>query len=196
MHLAMLAFALSVALILSAQVARGQTPGTKAPEGPTSILEFSAKDIDGKDVALSRYKGKVLLIVNVASKCGYTPQYAALEAIYQKYKDKGLTILAFPANEFGGQEPGADKEIQAFCTGNYNVTFDLFSKIKARGEGQHPIYKFLTSKDTDPGFPGDIKWNFTKFLISRKGNIAARFEPKIKPDDAEVIKAIEAELKE
>jgi glutathione peroxidase len=183
----------TAALVLSASMVRAQSPATR-PADAKNILDLTAQDISGKDVPLSRYKGKVLLIVNVASKCGNTPQYANLEQIFEKYKDKGLAILAFPANEFGGQEPGTNEQIQAFCTSTYNVKFDLFSKVKAKGDGQHPVFQFLTDKATNPVSPGAIKWNFTKFLISRDGQIAARFEPKVKPDEPEVIKAIEAEL--
>lgn len=168
MSLATLIVVLAVGLVLSATMARAQSPATQPASSPKSVLDLSAKDMKGKDVPLSRYKGKVLMIVNVASKCGNTPQYANLEQVYQKYKDKGLAILAFPANEFGGQEPGTDAEIQSFCSTNYNVTFDLFSKVKARGDGQHPIYQFLTSNETNPQFAGAIKWNFAKFLISRR----------------------------
>ncbi len=165
-----------------------------ATQPSRSLLDLSAKDIAGKDVPLSRYKGKVLLIVNVASKCGNTPQYADLEQVYQKYKSKGLAILAFPANEFGGQEPGTNAEILRFCSTNYHVSFDLFAKIKVRGDGQHPIYQFLTGKETNPKFAGALKWNFAKFLVSREGRVVARFDPKTKPDALEVIAAIEKEL--
>jgi glutathione peroxidase len=162
----------------------------------SSVLEFTMKDIDGKDVNLSKYKGEVLLIINTASKCGYTPQYEGLEAIYEKYKDKGFEVLAFPANEFGGQEPGSDSEIKAFCKTNYNVAFPLFSKIVVKGAGIHPLYQFLTSKETNPKFAGDIRWNFTKFLVNRKGEVVTRFEPKSEPQSPEVTSAIEAALGE
>ncbi|HWE40003.1 MAG TPA: glutathione peroxidase [Isosphaeraceae bacterium] len=154
------------------------------------------KDIDGTEVALSKYKGDVLLVVNVASKCGLTPQYEALEATYRKYKDKGFEVLAFPANEFGKQEPGTDAEIKQFCTSKYDVTFPVFSKIVVKGEGIHPLYKFLTSEQTDPKFAGEIPWNFAKFLVDRKGRVIARFDPKVKPDDPKVVAAIEAALAE
>src|SRR5262249_45882140 len=148
-------------------------------------------NIDGKDVNLADYKGKVLLIVNVASKCGYTPQYEGLEAIYEKYQDKGFVVLGFPANEFGKQEPGTDAQIKEFCTSKYNVTFPMFSKIVVKGDGLHPLYKFLTSKTTNPTYSGDIPWNFTKFLVGRDGKIVARFEPKDKPEDSKVTASIE-----
>jgi glutathione peroxidase len=157
-------------------------------------LNFTLKDIDGKPVNLGRYQGDVILIVNVASFCGNTPQYANLEKIYTQYKDKGFTILGFPANEFGKQEPGTNKEIKAFCTGKYNVTFPMFSKIVVKGEGQAPLYKFLTDKKTDPQFGGDIEWNFAKFLINRKGEIVARFPAGTDPMKDEVLTVIQKEI--
>lgn len=157
-------------------------------------LDFSMKDIDGKDVDLSKFKGDVVLIVNVASKCGYTPQYADLQAIYEKYKDQGFTILAFPANEFGAQEPGTDAEIKSFCTKNYGVTFPVFSKIVVKGQGIAPLYSYLTGEKTNPKFSGEIPWNFTKFLVDRDGQVAARFKPGDKPDSEMVTKAIESAL--
>jgi glutathione peroxidase len=158
------------------------------------VLNFKMKSLTGKDVDLSKYKGKVVLMVNVASQCGLTPQYEGLEDLHEKYAGKGLSILGFPANEFGKQEPGTDSEIAEFCQQNYGVKFDMFSKVVVKGDGQCPLYKFLTSKDTDPKFPGDITWNFEKFLISRDGQIVARFAPKVTPDSPEVTSAIEAEL--
>lgn len=161
---------------------------------PASVLEFKVKDIDDKSVDLAKFRGKVLLIVNTASQCGYTPQYKDLEAVYQKFKGKGFEVLAFPANEFGHQEPGSDAEIKQFCSAKYNVTFPLFSKIVVKGEGIHPLYQFLTSQETDPKFSGDIPWNFTKFLVNRKGEVIARFVPKDNPNSEKVTKAIEAAL--
>jgi len=158
-------------------------------------LDFTMKDIDGKDVDLAKtYKGKVVLMVNVASKCGLTPQYEELEKLYEGYKARGLVILGFPANEFGAQEPGTEKEIKEFCTSKYKVTFPMFSKIVVKGEGIHPLYKFLTEKETDPAYAGVIQWNFTKFLVGRDGKLAARFEPKTTPSSKEVVAAIEAAL--
>ena len=157
-----------------------------------SVLEIPVKDIDGKDTSLNAYKGKVLLIVNVASKCGLTPQYKALEALQEKYKAKGFTIVAFPCNQFGGQEPGTNEEIKQFCSTKYNVTFPLFDKIDVNGEKRHPLYVALAGKDSP--YPGDIKWNFGKFLIGRDGKIIKRFEPKTVPDAPEVTAAIEAAL--
>jgi glutathione peroxidase len=166
----------------------------KVPVAPA--LDFTLKSIDGKPVKLARYQGKVVMAVNVASKCGNTPQYKALQALYDKYKDKGLVILGFPANEFGGQEPGTDKEIKAFCTDNYKVTFPMFSKIVVKGEKIHPLYKFLTSEKTDPKFKGDIDWNFAKFLINRKGEVSARYAAKVQPDSDDVVAEIEKLLEE
>jgi glutathione peroxidase len=163
---------------------------------PASVLEFKAQDIDGKPVDLAKYKGEVFLIVNTASQCGYTPQYKSLEAVYEKYKAQGFTVLAFPANEFGHQEPGSDSEIKQFCSSKYSVTFPLFSKVVVKGEGIHPLYQFLTAKETDAKFAGPIGWNFSKFLVNRKGEVVARFEPGDKPDSAKVTKAIETALAE
>ncbi|MDQ6787430.1 MAG: glutathione peroxidase [Acidobacteriota bacterium] len=154
------------------------------------------KDIDGKDVKLSKYKGNVLLVVNVASKCGYTPQYEGLQAIYEKYNAKGFYVLGFPANNFGSQEPGTEKEIKEFCQSKYKVKFPMFAKISVKGEDQDPLYKFLTSKETDPNFAGDITWNFNKFLVDRKGNVVARFSSKETPESEAVTSAIEKYLKE
>jgi len=161
----------------------------------SSVLDFTMKSIAGQSSPLSAYKGKVVLVVNVASKCGFTPQYEALEATFRHYKDQGFVILGFPANNFMGQEPGTDAEIQQFCKNKYDVTFPMYSKISVKGEDQAPLYKFLTDKTTNPTTGGDIKWNFTKFLIGRDGKIVARFEPAIKPDAPEVIQAIESALK-
>lgn len=160
---------------------------------PAGVLSFTMKSIDGKDVPLSEYSGKVLLIVNTASECGYTPQYAGLEKLYLRYKDKGLRILAFPANNFGAQEPGSNAEIKAFCSTNYDVTFDLFEKISVKGEDIHPLYHYLT---TGTEFQDDIKWNFTKFLVSRKGEVVARFGTKIDPLSTDVETQIMERLNE
>ena len=158
------------------------------------VLNYKMKSLDGKETDLAQYHGKVLLIVNVASKCGNTPQYKALEELYKKYADKGLVVLGVPANEFGHQEPGTNEEIAQFCTSKYNVTFPMLAKVVVKGKGITPLYQYLTSKETDPQFGGPIKWNFTKFLISRDGHIVDRIEPKVKPDTPEVVKAIEAQL--
>ena len=151
----------------------------------TTVYDFSATTIDGKPRKLADYKGKVLLVVNTASKCGFTPQYKGLEALYKKYKDKGLVVLGFPSNQFGAQEPGPESEIAEFCEMNYGVTFPMFSKIDVNGDAAHPLYKYLTS--TKKGLLGSeaIKWNFTKFLVDKKGNVVERYAPTTKPEDLE-----------
>jgi glutathione peroxidase len=160
-----------------------------------AVLNFKMKTLDGKDVELSKYQGKVVMFVNVASYCGNTKQYKQLQELHEKYAKDGLAIVGVPANEFKMQEPGTDAEIAKFCESNYNVKFDMMSKVVVKGEGICPLYKFLTSKDTNPKSPGDITWNFEKFIIGRNGEVVARFEPKTKPDADEVIKVIEEELK-
>jgi glutathione peroxidase len=157
-----------------------------------SIESIPVKDIDGKATSLKAYDGKVLLIVNVASHCGFTPQYKALEAVYEKYKDKGFAVLGFPCNQFGAQEPGTNDEIKQFCSSKYNVTFPMFDKIEVNGPGRHPLYGALAGQESP--FPGDIKWNFTKFLVGRDGKIVKRFESRTTPDSPEVLAAIEAAL--
>jgi len=159
-----------------------------------SVLDFTMKNIDGKETKLSEYRGKVLLLVNVASQCGYTPQYEGLQAVYSKYSGQGLVVLGFPANNFGGQEPGTNEEIKQFCTLKYNVSFPMFAKISVKGADIHPLYKFLTSKESDPEFGGDITWNFNKFLVDRDGKIIARFETREKPEGEKVTQAIEKAL--
>jgi len=160
----------------------------------SSVYDFTLNSIDGQPAPLSAYHGKVLLLVNVASKCGFTPQYKALEALYEKYKDKGLVIVGFPANNFMGQEPGTDQEIKTFCSRTYNVTFPMYSKISVKGDDKASLYQFLTDKGANPATGGEIKWNFTKFLVSRDGKVIARFEPAVKPDSPEVVAAIEKAL--
>jgi glutathione peroxidase len=167
-----------------------------AGKKPTSVLDFHVKDIDGKDVDLSGYQGKVLMIVNTASQCGLTPQYKDLEAMYEKYKSQGLEILAFPANEFGSQEPGSNEEIKTFCSTKYHVSFPLFSKIVVKGKGIHPLYDFLTGEATNPKFAGPIPWNFTKFVVNRKGEVIARFQPDKKFPTENVISTVEKALSE
>jgi glutathione peroxidase len=159
-----------------------------------SIYDFTMKSIDGQPVSLRSYSGKVVLLVNVASKCGFTPQYAGLEAVYEKYKDRGLVIVGIPANNFAQQEPGTDEEIKKFCSNKYNVSFPMMSKVSVLGDDKTPLYQFLTDKSANPQIGGDIKWNFTKFLFDRNGNPVARFEPAVKPDSPEVTAAIEATL--
>ena len=161
---------------------------------PKSIYDFTIKTIAGEKISLKTYHGKVVLLVNVASKCGFTPQYAGLEALYEKYKDKGLVIVGIPANNFMQQEPGTDAEIKKFCSNKYNVTFPMMSKVSVLGDDQAPLYSFLTDKSADPRFAGDIKWNFTKFLFDRSGKPVARFEPNVTPDSPQVTAAIESAL--
>jgi glutathione peroxidase len=161
---------------------------------PKDALDFTATGLDGVDVDLSQWRGNVVLIVNVASKCGLTPQYAALQKLWTENGAKGLVALGFPANEFKGQEPGSDAEIQSFCSLNYGVTFPLFSKSVVLGDGQSPLYSWLTRQQTEPVGPGPISWNFEKFLIGRDGQIAARVSPKTAPDDPSVLKAVEKAL--
>ena len=169
-------------------------PAVAAKKKVAPALNFTMKDIDGKPVRLSKYQGQVVMIVNVASLCGNTPQYAGLQKLYDDYKSKGLVILGFPSNDFRGQEPGTNAEIKNFCSLNYNVTFPLFSKIVVKGEGQAPLYKHLTSKSTNPKFGGEIEWNFAKFLLNRKGEIVARFPAKQDPLTPDVVSAIKREL--
>jgi glutathione peroxidase len=157
-----------------------------------SIYDIKLKDIDGKDTTLAAYKGKAVLIVNVASKCGYTKQYTGLQALHEKYKDKGLVVLGFPCNQFGGQEPGSNEEIKAFCSSKFSVTFPLFDKIDVNGDNRHPLYEKLAGKDSP--FPGNIKWNFNKFLIGKDGTILNRFDSKVAPDSEELTKAVDTAL--
>lgn len=159
-----------------------------------SIYNFTLKSIDGQPVHLASYHGKVLMLVNVASKCGYTPQYAGLESLYEKYKDRGLIIVGIPANNFASQEPGTDAEIKTFCRNKYNVSFPMMSKVSVLGEDKTPLYVFLTDKSVNPQIGGDIKWNFTKFLFDRNGKPVARFEPAITPDSPQVTAAVESAL--
>jgi glutathione peroxidase len=180
-------------LLLSGIVAAclAQTRGEDKPAGP---LGFQMKSITGQDVDLSKYKGQVVLMVNVASKCGLTPQYENLESMYEKYKDKGLVVLGFPCNQFGKQEPGTDAQIADFCSETYKVKFPMFSKIDVNGESAAPLYKYLTSLDTKPQAKGKISWNFEKFLVGKNGEVVARFNPRIEPDAPEVLAVIESEL--
>lgn len=171
-------------------LAEGETAMAAGP----SIYDFRMKDIDGKDVKLKKYKGNVLLVVNTASKCGYTPQYESLQATYEKYQDKGFYVLGFPANNFAGQEPGTEAEIKEFCTSKYKVTFPMFAKISVKGADQDPLYAYLTDLKIHPVHGGVITWNFNKFLIDRSGKVVGRFSSKQKPDSDEVIAAIEEHL--
>lgn len=169
---------------------------SEEPEGSPRVAafySFSMKDIDGKPISLSSYQGKVLLLVNVASLCGNTPQYSGLQTLYEKYRSQGLEILGFPANDFGSEEPGSNAEIKQFCSSKYQVSFPLFSKIEVTGKNMHPLYRHLTGES---GFPGAVEWNFGKFLVSRDGEVLARFSPDAEPLDSEVVEGVEAALGE
>ena len=159
-----------------------------------TIYSFTAKDISGKERSLAEFVGKALLIVNVASRCGFTPQYKGLQSLYQRYRERGFEILAFPANDFLGQEPGTDADIASFCSLTYGVTFPMFSKISVKGKGIHPLYAFLTGRETNPKFEGKIRWNFSKFLVDRAGNVVDRFDSKDDPMGDRIPRAVEAAL--
>jgi glutathione peroxidase len=165
----------------------GQLMVAKTP----SIYDFTMDDIDGKPVNLSQYRGKVLLVVNTASFCGNTPQYSDLEKIYETYQEKGFEILAFPSNNFGQQEPGTNQEIKSFCFTKYSLTFPLFSKISVKGEDKHPLYRYLTEQSP---FPGEVEWNFQKYLIDRSGNVVARYHHRTKPLSDEIVRGVETAL--
>jgi glutathione peroxidase len=176
----------------AAESTRTDAGATKEAKKP---LDVEMKTIQGKKVNLAdKYKGKVVMLVNVASRCGYTPQYEQLQAMHEKYGKKGLAIVGVPCNQFGQQEPGTEKEIARFCKDKFGVEFDMMAKVDVNGEKAAPLYKYLTSKETDPKFAGDIKWNFEKFVFDREGNVVARFPSKAKPDSEEVVKVVEAEL--
>ena len=159
---------------------------------PDKLQSIALRDIDGHETSLKAYQGKVVLLVNVASKCGFTPQYEGLEAIYEKYKDKGFVIVGVPSNDFGGQEPGTADEIKSFCSSKFNVTFPLMEKVHVRGPQKHPLYVALTGSDAK--YPGDVKWNFGKFLIGRDGQVLSRYDSPVKPESAELTAAIESAL--
>jgi glutathione peroxidase len=161
----------------------------------SSLYDFTMPALNGSPTPLIGFKGKVVLVVNVASQCGYTPQYEGLQALYTKFKDQGFVIAGFPANNFGGQEPGTNKEIGAFCRSKYGVTFPMFSKISVKGADQAPLYKFLTDKSANPKTGGEIQWNFTKFLVDREGRVIQRFEPAVEPQSKELVTALESTLK-
>ena len=160
--------------------------------GASSVYDFTLNSIEGAATPLASFKGKVVLLVNVASKCGYTPQYAGLEKLYETYKDKGFVIVGVPANNFGSQEPGSNEEIKTFCSRNYNVTFPMMSKVSVKGADKTPLYQYLTDEKAKTG--GEIKWNFTKFLVDKKGNVINRFESAVTPESADLVKAVEAAL--
>jgi glutathione peroxidase len=161
----------------------------------SSLYDFTMPTLNGSPTPLAGFKGKVVLVVNVASQCGYTPQYEDLQALYVKYKDQGFVIAGFPANNFGGQEPGTNEEIGAFCKSKYGVTFPMFSKISVKGADKAPLYQFLTDKSANPKTGGEIQWNFTKFLVDRNGKVIQRFEPAVEPQSKELVSAVESTLK-
>jgi glutathione peroxidase len=180
-----------LSLAMAVNPGTGLSPDHVAEAEGKNLYSFTMADIDGKPVELKKFKGNVVMIVNVASKCGLTPQYNGLQKLYTQYQDEGFVVLGFPANEFGGQEPGTNAEIKEFCSLKYDVTFPMFSKIVVKGEGIHPLYQWLLAS-TDP--KEDIEWNFAKFLIDRDGNVVERFDPRVKPDDAKITSAIEKAL--
>lgn len=182
------------AAVAAVVFAAGAFAADKKEKKVSSPLDFKLTDIEGKEADLSQYKGKVVLLVNVASKCGYTKQYKGLQAIYEKYGKDGLVVIGVPANEFLSQEPGTNDEIKKFCTSTYNVTFPLMGKVVVKGDGQTPLYKFLTDKETNPKFAGDIGWNFEKFLLNRKGEVVGRYKSGVDPESDELTKAIKTEL--
>ncbi len=181
-------------LILSLALTFGALTTMATADDHECALNFKAKTIDGETVDLEDYEGKVVLVVNTASRCGLTRQYAGLEKLYGKYKDQGFVVLGFPCNQFGSQEPGTNAEIKQFCTSKFDVSFPMFSKIDVNGDKAAPIYQYLTSKDTKPAGKGDISWNFEKFLIDREGNLVNRFAPRTNPDDSALVKAIEGQI--
>jgi glutathione peroxidase len=185
---------LPVAALTLSALSLWALPGAAVESTKPSVLDFKVKSLAGQEVDLKKYQGDVVLIVNTASKCGLTPQYKALQALHDKYEGQGLAILGFPANNFAGQEPGTDTQIGEFCQKNFGVKFDMFSKISVKGDDQAPLYKFLTDPATNPKFAGDIRWNFDKFLVDRKGQVIARFAPPVAPDSKEVVTAIEEAL--
>lgn len=178
----------AAALLGSAMV----QPSVRAAEAGSSLQAIPLKDIDGQETSLKAYDGKVLLVVNVASRCGYTRQYAGLQSLHTTYAAKGFSVLGFPSNDFGGQEPGTEEEIKSFCSTTYNVTFPLFQKVKVKAPGQHPLYTALTGKES--AMPGEVKWNFGKFLIGKDGTLLKRWDSGTAPDDAELVAAVEAAL--
>ena len=186
-----LLFLVAVSALLAAN---GCAPPVKGLQQEDTVLRFTMKSLDGEEIDLAKYEGQVVMIVNVASKCGYTGQYEQLQQLHEKYSQQGLVILGFPCNQFLGQEPGSAEEIKEFCRANYGVAFDLFAKVEVKGENSCELYKFLTSLDTKPKGAGKIGWNFEKFLVDRRGYVVARFGSGTKPDSPEVVELIEREL--
>jgi len=187
---AIVASILVVCAVIFVRRWQNSTPVDSVKE--TSIYDFTVKDIKGQDFAMSQFKGKTVLVVNTASNCGLTPQYEGLEALYEKYKDRGFVVIGFPANNFMGQEPGSNEEIATFCSTKFKVSFPMMSKISVKGEGADPLYKFLIK---DSGEIRDIEWNFAKFLVGKDGKVIKRYSPKTSPDDAAILKEIETAIK-
>ncbi len=185
------ATAIGIALFLGMNPAQAGQEGWLMAAKTSSLYDFTMNDIDGKPVNLSQYKGKVLLVVNTASMCGNTPQYSDLEKMYETYQEKGFEILAFPANNFGQQEPGTNQEIKSFCFTKYSLTFPLFSKISVKGEDKHPLYRYLTEQSP---FPGEVEWNFQKYLVDRSGNVVGRYHHRAKPLSPEIVQDVERTL--
>lgn len=183
--------ALAGGFIMAVPSAQAGEKGQLMAAKTTSVYDFTMDDIDGKPVNLGQYKGKVLLMVNTASFCGNTPQYTDLESIYEQYREKGFEVLAFPANNFGQQEPGTNAEIKGFCLTKYSVSFPLFSKISVKGSDKHPLYRYLTEQSP---FPGEVEWNFQKYLVDRSGNVVARFPHRMKPSSPEIVTEVERVL--
>jgi glutathione peroxidase len=183
-----------VLLTLALAISAARAGRGAVESAASSLYGFTLADIDGRQVSLSAYRGKVLLLVNTASKCGFTPQYEALEKLSKTYRDRGLAVVAFPANNFGGQEPGTNAEIKSFCSMTYGVDFPVFAKISVKGAEIHPLYRWLTAKETDPAFAGDIEWNFTKFLVDREGKVIGRFPSAVTPDSPELTAAVDKAL--
>jgi glutathione peroxidase len=176
------------AILVAALFMKDSASAFKNGKAPSNVLDFTMKDIDGKPKPLADYKGKVVMIVNVASKCGYTPQYAGLEQLYEKYKDRGFIILGFPANNFGSQEPGTESEIKTFCSTKYDVKFDMFSKISVKGDDMNSLYRYITN---DPVVKGDVKWNFQKYLVDRSGKLVAKYLSPVTPMDSTLTSKVE-----
>jgi len=189
----MTALLLATALLGACAKPTMETSEPTAPVAAKTIYDFKLKDIDGKEVKLEKFKGKVLVVVNVASKCGLTPQYAGLEKLYQEYKGKGVVVLGFPANNFGGQEPGTEAEIKTFCSSTYNVTFPMFSKISVKGDDTAPLYQWLLANSDRP--KEDVEWNFAKFVIGKDGKLYKRLSPRDTPESPAVREAIDGALK-
>lgn len=189
---------LSLALLAAIAAASTQiaTAEKKAGQQVPDALNFTMKTLDGEDVSLQKYQGKVVLLVNVASECGLTPQYKQLQQLHEKYAEQGLAVVGVPCNQFGAQEPGSAAEIRDFCSQEYGVTFDMLAKVDVNGDGASDLYRYLTQLETKPTGAGEISWNFEKFLIDRQGNVVARYAPRTKPDSPEVVAAIEEALKQ